>query len=209
VSLAIGRAGEPAKGRELRARGRRTVRVLLDAAVEVFAERGYHAARVDDIVRVARTSHGTFYLYFANKEDLFRELVADVGSAINAHAESLGTLTPDDAGREELRRWLVGFGELYQRYAPVIRSWVEAEIETEELGQVGSDVLAGLGQVLATRIASSPHLADDPGRAALVLVAMVERANYYATVGHIRQGHEELAGTLAVAAHRSLFGAGR
>jgi AcrR family transcriptional regulator len=35
---------------------------LLDAGVEVFAARGYHAARVDDIVKVAETSHGTFYL---------------------------------------------------------------------------------------------------------------------------------------------------
>ncbi len=46
------------------------MRRLLDAGMRVFAERGYHAARVDDIVRAARTSHGTFYLYFANKEDL-------------------------------------------------------------------------------------------------------------------------------------------
>ncbi len=43
---------------------------LLDAGMHVFAERGYHAARVDDIVRAARTSHGTVSLYFANKEAL-------------------------------------------------------------------------------------------------------------------------------------------
>ena len=43
----------------------------------MFARRGYHAARVDDVVRAARTSHGTFYLYFANKEDLLRALAVD------------------------------------------------------------------------------------------------------------------------------------
>src|SRR5215208_7747217 len=64
----------PAEGRALRPRGQRTVRRLLDAGAEVFAARGYHAARVDHIVRQARTSHGTFYLYFASKEDLFRAL---------------------------------------------------------------------------------------------------------------------------------------
>ena len=62
--------GTPAQNRELRAQGRKTMRRLLDAGMRVFAERGFHAARVDDIVRAARTSHGTFYLYFANKEDL-------------------------------------------------------------------------------------------------------------------------------------------
>ncbi len=54
------------------------MRKLLDAGMRVFAERGYHAARVDDIVRAARTSHGTFYLYFANKEDLLRALAVEI-----------------------------------------------------------------------------------------------------------------------------------
>jgi hypothetical protein len=52
--------GTPAQGRELRARGKRTMRKLLDAGVEIFAQRGFHAARVDDIVKLAKTSHGTF-----------------------------------------------------------------------------------------------------------------------------------------------------
>src|SRR6266508_923112 len=70
--------GTPAQGRELRARGRRTMRKLLDAGVEIFARRGFHAARVDDIVKLAKTSHGTFYLYFSNKEELFRALARDL-----------------------------------------------------------------------------------------------------------------------------------
>src|SRR2546430_348870 len=69
--------GTPAQGRELRARGRRTMRKLLDAGVEIFAQRGFHAARVDDIVKLAKTSHGTFYLYFSNKEELFRALAQE------------------------------------------------------------------------------------------------------------------------------------
>ena len=44
----VGRAGTPAQGRELRARGKRTMRKLLDAGIEVFSKKGYHAARVDD-----------------------------------------------------------------------------------------------------------------------------------------------------------------
>lgn len=71
------RAGAPPQPRELRAQGKRTMQRLLDAGLEVFSTRGYHATRVDDIVRVARTSHGTFYLYFANKEDLLRALAVE------------------------------------------------------------------------------------------------------------------------------------
>src|SRR5205809_3523587 len=103
------RGGGPAQERELRAQGRKTMRKLLDAGMTVFERRGYHAARVDDIVKVARTSHGTFYLYFANKEDLFRALLADVAQELNALSESLGTIGPGDDGYDELRSWLGRF----------------------------------------------------------------------------------------------------
>ena len=83
-------AGEPASKRALRSQGRKTMRKLLDAAMVVFARRGYHAARVDDIVKVARTSHGTFYLYFSNKEDLLRALVAEAGEVVAALDDALG-----------------------------------------------------------------------------------------------------------------------
>ena len=50
-------------------------RQILDAALAVFAERGLAAARLDDIAKLAGVSKGTIYLYFANKEELFRDVV--------------------------------------------------------------------------------------------------------------------------------------
>src|SRR3954453_11108 len=109
--------------RELRARGQRTMQRLLDAGVEVFAQRGVHAARVDDIVKVAATSHGTFYLYFANKEELFHALAERVASELEALAGRLPELTPDPAGIAALDAWMREFGDLYARTGPVIRAW--------------------------------------------------------------------------------------
>src|SRR5438105_12236089 len=134
------RGGVPARERELRAQGRKTMRKLLDAGMLVFERRGYHAARVDDIVRVARTSHGTFYLYFANKEDLFRALLADVAQDLNALSESLGTIGPGSDGYDELRSWLGRFLDIYDRFGPVIRAWTEAEIDDSDLGRLGDEV---------------------------------------------------------------------
>src|SRR6478609_8565027 len=101
--------GMPAQSRELRAQGRKTMRRLLDAAMRVFADRGYHAARVDDIVRSARTSHGTFYLYFANKEDLLRTLAIECAQEIDALADGIGPISPGRDGALELRRFLHEF----------------------------------------------------------------------------------------------------
>ena len=56
------------------ARGRRTRAQFVDAASQVFAEKGYLDTNVSDIVRRAGTGHGTFYRYFGSKEDVFREV---------------------------------------------------------------------------------------------------------------------------------------
>jgi AcrR family transcriptional regulator len=48
---------------------------ILDAALEIFDEQGLDRARLDDIARRAGIAKGTIYLYFPNKEELFREVV--------------------------------------------------------------------------------------------------------------------------------------
>lgn len=44
---------------------------ILEAAVKVFATKGYHDAKVDDIVNEAQTSKGAFYFYFPSKQEIF------------------------------------------------------------------------------------------------------------------------------------------
>ena len=51
--------------------------MLLEAAAEVFAERGYDGASVDEIARAAGVSVGSIYSRFGNKQGLFRALMAD------------------------------------------------------------------------------------------------------------------------------------
>ncbi len=48
---------------------------ILEAAVSVFASKGYHDTKVDDIVSESNTSKGSFYFYFPSKQDIFLALV--------------------------------------------------------------------------------------------------------------------------------------
>ncbi len=200
------RAGLPAQHRELRAQGRRTLRRLLDAGLRVFARRGYHAARVDDIVRAARTSHGTFYLYFANKEDLFRTLALDVSQEMHALADTLGPVTPDAAGYRELRDWIDRFTDLYERYRAVIQTWTEADAGDTEMGRLGTDLLSGFTRNLVERITENGCAPVNPEIGALALVAMIERFNYYLSIGQVDVDRDEMLDTLAQVAHQGLFG---
>jgi AcrR family transcriptional regulator len=201
-----GRPGSPAEGRELRARGKRTVRRLLDAGVEVFATRGYHAARVDDIVRHARTSHGTFYLYFASKEDLFRALALDVAEEMRTLTAELGAVEPTASGLRELRDWVDGFVALGERYGAVIRAWTEAEVGTSEVGRLGTELLGDVAATLAARVRGSTGDGLDPTVASLAVVAMVERFNYYVLSGQIEAPRDEVVDLLAGVAYAGLFG---
>src|SRR3954464_3978944 len=48
---------------------------IIEAALTIFGERGLAASRLEDIAKLAGLSKGTIYLYFPNKEELFREVV--------------------------------------------------------------------------------------------------------------------------------------
>jgi AcrR family transcriptional regulator len=71
----------PARGPRWQRRPEERPQQILDAAYEVFRDRGLAHARLDDIAREAGVSKGTIYLYFPNKEELFgaviRHLVAE------------------------------------------------------------------------------------------------------------------------------------
>ncbi|MEZ4390427.1 MAG: TetR/AcrR family transcriptional regulator [Polyangiales bacterium] len=86
---------------------------ILAVATEVFAEKGYHDARIDDIVVGAGIARGTFYLYFSDKRAIFEELVDGFLARLDASIERI-ELT-DNAPRhmneiaENLRRVFARF----------------------------------------------------------------------------------------------------
>jgi len=57
---------------------------IVDAALEVFAEKGFASAKLDDIARRAGISKATLYLYFDTKEEIFRAVCAIGGRRSDA-----------------------------------------------------------------------------------------------------------------------------
>ena len=81
---------------------------ILNVARDVFARRGYHAAKIDDIVAAAGIARGTFYLYFEDKRAIFEEIVdrtiARLGMSIVRVDPHDGTHTVADQVRDNIRR---------------------------------------------------------------------------------------------------------
>ena len=173
--------GAPASKRVLRSQGKRTMRKLLDAAMVAFDRRGYHATRVNDVVEIAKTSHGTFYLYFSNKEDLLRALVNEAATEVQHLYDALAA-DPEQGGHpqwDDVHSWIRAYSELWIRYAPLFRVWTDLATIDPELIDVIRQTFKVMSDALAQHIGpdSSGHILD-PEAAGLAVLAMLDRFHY-------------------------------
>ncbi|HEX3792148.1 MAG TPA: TetR/AcrR family transcriptional regulator [Pseudonocardiaceae bacterium] len=101
------------------ARGQRTRAALIDAARRVFERDGFLGARITDIADEAGVAHGTYYTYFATKEELFHVVAAAVLLRTAAEVRPIHYDNVEDAIRgivRSTRRYL----ESYRRDAALI-----------------------------------------------------------------------------------------
>ncbi|HEX4679502.1 MAG TPA: TetR/AcrR family transcriptional regulator [Gaiellaceae bacterium] len=78
-------------------------RDLLDAAVRVFARKGFHASRVGDIAEEAGVAHGLLYHYFRSKEEVLETIFREVWELLAADTDRIEHA--DVPLREQLRRF--------------------------------------------------------------------------------------------------------
>src|SRR4051794_20715579 len=118
-------------------------REICAAALEVFAEKGFAAARLEEIARRAGISKGTLYLYFKDKEGLFRAVIRDAivpnVEAITSTVSSLDAPFPDI-----VRMFLAGFAEREARLpiGAVAKMVVGESRNFPELARVWHDEVA-------------------------------------------------------------------
>jgi AcrR family transcriptional regulator len=181
--------------------GRKTVRRLLEAGLAEFGARGLHAVSVNDVARRAQTSHGTFYLYFSNKEDLFKALLRDALDDMKVITDEFPVVTRNEAGRAALRGWVQRFCDIYLAHAVVIRILSQAEIVGEEVWRSGLHTLFRLAEAITTGMTAARW--DVPGGrgqqdelTALACLMMLERVNYLISVG-VRLPRDEMADRLS------------
>ncbi|MFL5575770.1 MAG: TetR/AcrR family transcriptional regulator [Gemmatimonadaceae bacterium] len=84
-------------------------RQIIEAALEVFGEHGLGQARLEDIARRAGLSKGTIYLYFPNKEELFREVVRSTLVARIEEAEQELSRRSGETATEQLSDYMTGW----------------------------------------------------------------------------------------------------
>ncbi|MAY95782.1 MAG: TetR family transcriptional regulator [Nocardioides sp.] len=160
------------------ARGRRTLRAILDAAAVEFGEKGFHEGSISGITRRAGVALGSFYTYFDSKDEVFRALVRDMSAQVRDNvAPALRAAEHQiDAERAGLEAFIAfvrrhkeiyriideaefvdpeSFRLHYQSTADRIRSRLEAAIERGEIregvGEVHAWAIMGMNVFLGLR----------------------------------------------------------
>jgi TetR/AcrR family fatty acid metabolism transcriptional regulator len=125
--------------------------VILDAAVRVFARRGYHGSRVGDIATEAGVAHGLLYHYFASKDQVLETVFRD------------------------------NFGELLERFRAVEASEEPAAEKLEGIAKILLRTWRNdpdLVTVMVREVARSPQLqsqVDEVGEAFAILQRVIEQ----------------------------------
>lgn len=123
------------------ARGQKAQARILDAALQVFGEVGYHGCSIKRITEVSGCSRASFYQYFSSKEDLFRHLAGRVATELSASAEAVEPITADQAGWDALHAWLERYAAIYDRYEPVFATF-DTAVASDAMVASGSSVVA-------------------------------------------------------------------
>lgn len=101
---------------------KRALGSMLRIANELIASRGYRGIRIDDVVRAAGVSRGSFYTYFDDIEDFVRVMGVRAIQEVFAVVRDL----PEVPTRFAMRRWLRRWAEVNLASGPLVRVWIEA-----------------------------------------------------------------------------------
>ncbi|MCF2515011.1 TetR/AcrR family transcriptional regulator [Sphingomonas sp. G124] len=107
------------------ARGEKTLRKILDAALAEFGQRGFHESSIVGITSRAKVALGTFYTYFDSKEAVFAALVQDMSRQVRDYVYPLLEGSTDGIDRE--RRGLAAYLRFVVDNKEVYRIIDEAE----------------------------------------------------------------------------------
>ena len=124
----------PASGRQRRKDAR--PQELLDAALDLFVERGFAATRSEDVAARAGVSKGTLYLYYPSKEELLKEVIRH--HVINPIAEGVQIIRDFDGPTPEL-------------LALMLRLWWE---------RIGETRASGIVKLMTSEVRNFPEIAQ-------------------------------------------------
>jgi TetR/AcrR family transcriptional regulator, fatty acid metabolism regulator protein len=170
-------------------------RLLLDAAVRVFARKGYHAARVGDIAEEAGVAYGLLYHYFSSKEEVLRSVFRETWRALIATIESVQQ--GDDSPREQLRKVAEILLRSWRRDPDLVRVLVlevtRSQLLAGEMDEIVASFQAIQGIVERGQVDGSIRPDIDPRLASYVFYGAIDELLTGWVLGRLPDSDEDVA----------------
>jgi len=170
-------------------------RQLLDAAVRVFARKGFHASRVGDIAEEAGVAHGLLYHYFKSKDEVLQAVFQENWRLLVARIESVEET--DEPAADQLRHISAIVLRTWLHLPDVVRVVVQEFGRSPELAErIGELTLPidALQRVIARGIESGEFRRDiDPTFAATVVYGSIDELLTGWVLGRLPAGEEDVA----------------
>jgi AcrR family transcriptional regulator len=177
-------------------------RQLLDAAVRVFARKGFHASRVGDIAEEAGVAHGLLYHYFKSKDQVLEAVFHENWSVLLARIASVEQ--SDEPAVDQLRHIAAIVLRTWLHLPDVVRVVIQEFGRSPELAErIGELTLPidAIQRVIARGIERGEFRKDiDPQIAATVVYGSIDELLTGWVLGRLPSGEEDV-----VAAERTLL----
>lgn len=174
---------------------------LLETAIPLFTENGFHATSMDDIASAAGVTKPVLYQHFTSKEELYDEVVQITGQRLIEGVQSLAAF--DGATMERVREGMRGFYQLVTAQA-ALRLFTGHEHVSDEVSERVTAVLDETAVRLASVLLAARHMTDAQAR--VIGRAMISLTQSTASMMHTapEQEHEQILDTAAMLAVRGL-----
>ena len=170
-------------------------RLILDAAVRVFARKGYHTCRVGYIAEEAGVAHGLLYHYFRSKEELLETIVRETWRELLDAVQSVEET--DETARERLAGIEKILLRSWRRDPDLVRVLVREVTRSSHLQERIFEIdaaFAGLERIIARGQEEGEFRADlDPRMAAYVFYGALEEILTGWVLGQLEDGDEQIA----------------
>jgi AcrR family transcriptional regulator len=170
-------------------------RQLLDAAVRVFARKGFHASRVGDIAEEAGVAHGLLYHYFKSKDQVLEAVFHENWSLLIARIESVEET--DEPAADQIRHIAAIVLRTWLHLPDVVRVVIQEFGRSPELGErIGELTLPidALQRVIVRGIERGEFRKDvDPAFAATVVYGSIDELLTAWVLGRLPSDEEAVA----------------
>jgi len=184
---------------------------ILDAAEEVFAERGFEAAKLQDISTRASLSMGTIYAIFPGKTELFTAILEARGAEVLELVR--GAARADGSPRAALDRLIDGYITYFVEHPAFLRmhlrsgsSWaLGPALATAGQIQVWQDIHEVHADIFRRGVAAGDFVAEDPDYMAKLFTVMDQVLLSEWVAGGMKAGRKQLAERLRAQVSRSFL----